>query len=219
MQRRLDFERQSAPKRPGSARDRGTPASTNGSVNAEGVASSADPPPQAAPIYNRPAVLIALGYYNGRVDGVAGSGTRAAVQRFQASRGSAQNGTITPDLLQEMRRAFSFPGSVASRLEIHGFGQELKRDELYSRNRDRTTTPRGLAPGQWGWFLALGLLLLWAATSYSSCDHYLDGGEPGAWHNACRRRPYQDRRSVQGKESGRFLSQLMLGVVEGSSAS
>jgi peptidoglycan hydrolase-like protein with peptidoglycan-binding domain len=49
--------------------------------------------------------LIALGHYNGPVDGVAGPATRAAVQRFQASRGLAQTGTITPDVVAEMRRA------------------------------------------------------------------------------------------------------------------
>ncbi len=107
MQRRLDFERQSALQNDQVQREieerrlfdewqreRAGGSSFSGSA----AAGSAD-------VTTAQRYLIALGYYNGRVDGVAGSGTRAAVQRFQANRGLSQNGTITPDLLQEMRRA------------------------------------------------------------------------------------------------------------------
>jgi hypothetical protein len=106
MQRRLDFERQSALQQDQVRREieerrlfeewqRERAGSFSGSAAAAGNADI-----KAAQRY-----LIALGHYNGPVDGVAGSATRAAVQRFQASRGLAQTGTITPDLVQEMRSA------------------------------------------------------------------------------------------------------------------
>lgn len=107
MQRRLDFERQSALQNDQVQREIEErrlfdewqrERAGGGSFSGAAAAGSAD-------VTTAQRYLIALGFYNGRVDGVAGSGTRAAVQRFQASRGLAQNGTITPDLLQEMRRA------------------------------------------------------------------------------------------------------------------
>ena len=107
MQRRLDFERQSALQNDQVQREIEErrlfdewqrERAGGGSFSGSAAAGNAD-------VTTAQRYLIALGYYNGRVDGVAGSGTRAAVQRFQASRGLAQNGTITPDLLQEMRRA------------------------------------------------------------------------------------------------------------------
>jgi len=108
MQRRLDFERQSALQQDQVQREieerrlfeewQRERAGGGGSFSGAPAAGSAD-------VTTAQRYLIALGYYNGRVDGVAGSGTRAAVQRFQANRGLTQTGTITPDLLQEMRRA------------------------------------------------------------------------------------------------------------------
>jgi hypothetical protein len=106
MQRQLDFQRQSALQQDQVQRDieerrlfdewkreRG-----GSSFSGSAVSGSVD-------ITTAQRYLIALGYYNGPVNGVAGSSTRAAVQRFQASRGLPQNGTITPDLIQEMRVA------------------------------------------------------------------------------------------------------------------
>lgn len=106
MQRQLDFQRQSALQQDQVQREieerrlfeQWKQERTGGSLSGSAAASSADI--SAAQRY-----LIALGYYNGPVDGVAGPGTRAAVQRFQADRGLAQTGIITPDLLVEMRRA------------------------------------------------------------------------------------------------------------------
>jgi hypothetical protein len=106
MQRRLDFERQSALQNDQVQReieerrlfDEWQRERAAGSFSGSADAGSAD-------VTTAQRYLIALGYYNGRIDGVAGPGTRAAVQRFQANRGLSQTGTITPDLLQEMRRA------------------------------------------------------------------------------------------------------------------
>jgi hypothetical protein len=106
MQRRLDFERQSALQSDQVQREieerrlfeEWQRERAGGSFSGSAAAGSAD-------VTTAQRYLIALGYYNGRIDGVAGAGTRAAVQRFQANRGLSQTGTITPDLLQEMRRA------------------------------------------------------------------------------------------------------------------
>jgi Putative peptidoglycan binding domain/Glycine zipper 2TM domain len=106
MQRRLDFERQSALQQDQVQREieerrlfeEWQRERAGGSFSGAPAAGSAD-------VTTAQRYLIALGYYNGRVDGVAGPGTRTAVQRFQANRGLSQTGTITPDLLQEMRRA------------------------------------------------------------------------------------------------------------------
>jgi peptidoglycan hydrolase-like protein with peptidoglycan-binding domain len=71
---------------------------------AAGSASGA-PAAGSADIGTAQRYLIALGYYNGKADGVAGASTRAAVQRFQSDRGLSPTGTVTPELVQEMRRA------------------------------------------------------------------------------------------------------------------
>jgi Putative peptidoglycan binding domain/Glycine zipper 2TM domain len=106
MQRRLDFERQSALQQDQVQREieerrlfeEWQRERAGGSFSGAPAAGSAD-------VTTAQRYLIALGYYNGPIDGVTGTGTRAAVQRFQANRGLTQTGTITPDLLQEMRRA------------------------------------------------------------------------------------------------------------------
>jgi Putative peptidoglycan binding domain/Glycine zipper 2TM domain len=105
MQRQLDFERQSALQRDQVQReieerrlfDEWRQERMGGSLSGSAAAGSAD-------VTTAQRYLTALGYYNGRIDGVDGPGTRTAVQRFQANRGLSQTGTITPDLIQEMRR-------------------------------------------------------------------------------------------------------------------
>jgi hypothetical protein len=42
------------------------------------------------------------GYYHGRIDGVAGPGTRGAVARFQSDHNLRVTGTLTPDTLQTL---------------------------------------------------------------------------------------------------------------------
>jgi hypothetical protein len=42
------------------------------------------------------------GYYHGRIDGVAGPGTRGAIARFQSDHGLHVTGTLTPDTLQTL---------------------------------------------------------------------------------------------------------------------
>jgi peptidoglycan hydrolase-like protein with peptidoglycan-binding domain len=49
-------------------------------------------------------VLARLGYAPGPVDGRMGQNTKDAIKAFQKDRGIAQNGDITPQLLQEMER-------------------------------------------------------------------------------------------------------------------
>lgn len=50
-------------------------------------------------------LLIALGLYNGAIDGLNGPATAQAVQRFQTSHGLEPTGTVTPQLIQQMRQA------------------------------------------------------------------------------------------------------------------
>jgi len=107
MQRRLDYQRQSALQQDQVQReieerrlfDEWKRERTGGTA-ASGSAAGGGADVAAAQRY-----LIALGYYNGRADGVAGPATRTAVQRFQADHGLTQTGVITPDLVMEMRRA------------------------------------------------------------------------------------------------------------------
>ncbi|MEI6350342.1 MAG: peptidoglycan-binding domain-containing protein [Verrucomicrobiota bacterium] len=42
--------------------------------------------------------LAQLGYYNGPIDGIVGSGTRAAIRAYQADNGLPVNGLITSSL-------------------------------------------------------------------------------------------------------------------------
>jgi len=48
-------------------------------------------------------LLRGLGYYNGHVDGVVGSGTTRAVKTCQRENGLAVNGQITPALINKMQ--------------------------------------------------------------------------------------------------------------------
>jgi len=48
-------------------------------------------------------LLRGLGYYNGHVDGVVGSGTTRAVKTYQRENGLAVNGQITPALINKMQ--------------------------------------------------------------------------------------------------------------------
>jgi outer membrane lipoprotein SlyB len=106
MQRRLDFERQSALQRDQVQREieerrlfeEWRQERTRGAFSGAPASSGAD-------VTSAQRYLIALGYYDGRADGRSGPGLRSAVQRFQADRGMIQTGEITPELLQEMRRS------------------------------------------------------------------------------------------------------------------
>jgi hypothetical protein len=46
--------------------------------------------------------LANAGYYNGPIDDILGSGTRAAIRQYQADNGLAVTGTITQSLLQSL---------------------------------------------------------------------------------------------------------------------
>jgi len=48
-------------------------------------------------------LLRGLGYYNGQVDGVVGSGTTSAVKAYQRDNGMAVTGQITPALISSMQ--------------------------------------------------------------------------------------------------------------------
>lgn len=46
--------------------------------------------------------LLGQGYFEGQINGTVGPATRAAIRRFQQSRGLALTGTITPELLDAL---------------------------------------------------------------------------------------------------------------------
>ena len=48
-------------------------------------------------------LLRGLGYYNGQVDGIVGSGTTSAVKAYQRDNGMAVTGQITPALISSMQ--------------------------------------------------------------------------------------------------------------------
>ncbi|TQV72458.1 peptidoglycan-binding domain-containing protein [Denitrobaculum tricleocarpae] len=48
-------------------------------------------------------LLVALGHYQGPIDGIQGGGTRAATRAFQQIKGLPQNGVLTEDLVNLMR--------------------------------------------------------------------------------------------------------------------
>ncbi len=107
MQRQLDFQRQSALQADQVQRDieerrlfeEWQRERASGSFSGSAAAAS------SADISQAQRYLTALGYYNGRIDGVNGASTRAAVERFQTNRGLPRTGTVTPALLQDMRGA------------------------------------------------------------------------------------------------------------------
>ncbi len=49
------------------------------------------------------AALNALGFAAGEPDGVIGTGSRAALRRWQAARGLTADGFLTPDLAERLR--------------------------------------------------------------------------------------------------------------------
>ena len=44
------------------------------------------------------------GYYDGKIDGYLGTGTRAAIRQFQSKAGLAEDGTPSLELLQALRK-------------------------------------------------------------------------------------------------------------------
>lgn len=46
--------------------------------------------------------LIAYGYYNGKVDGIIGKQSKAALSRFQSDYSLKVTGTITPEVLSAL---------------------------------------------------------------------------------------------------------------------
>jgi peptidoglycan hydrolase-like protein with peptidoglycan-binding domain len=73
----------------------------------------AAPQPSAA-VRDTQQRLSALGFYNGAVDGVSGPDTRAAVERFQRSRGLAVTGDLNAVTASALRNA-PVPAPAASR--------------------------------------------------------------------------------------------------------
>ena len=46
--------------------------------------------------------LYAYGYYTGQIDGIVGSGTRAALSKMQSDYGLKVTGTVTPEVLDAL---------------------------------------------------------------------------------------------------------------------
>jgi peptidoglycan hydrolase-like protein with peptidoglycan-binding domain len=73
---------------------------TTGALS-EGAAAEAGPEADVAAVQQ---VLADLGYAPGKIDGVYGEATKAAVIAFQRDRNIARTGAITPELLAELKR-------------------------------------------------------------------------------------------------------------------
>ena len=73
--------------------------------NTGGATSGPEPVPGLDPTFVRSVQieLVERGYYHGEIDGIAGSGTRSGVERFQRDAGLVVNGAIDQRLLEELR--------------------------------------------------------------------------------------------------------------------
>lgn len=60
------------------------------------------------------AALAARGYYSGAIDGLAGPQTRAAVRHYQSDEALPSDGSITPELLRQLKLRDA-PAEIASR--------------------------------------------------------------------------------------------------------
>jgi peptidoglycan hydrolase-like protein with peptidoglycan-binding domain len=72
-------------------------------------APAAPAPVSTQKVMNVQGVLQKLGYGPIEADGVFGEGTRAAIRRFEATRGLPQRGEITPALLRELSKVSGLP--------------------------------------------------------------------------------------------------------------
>lgn len=55
--------------------------------------------------------LAAIGYYEGKVDGIYGSGTRTAIMKFQSRSGIIPNGDVSYDLLNDLKSVQAVTGN------------------------------------------------------------------------------------------------------------
>jgi peptidoglycan hydrolase-like protein with peptidoglycan-binding domain len=66
--------------------------------------------------------LLSMGFYKGRVDGIFGSMTEAAVQRFQSAAGLKQDGIVGGDTLYQLDRHFrAFTANLQRKLTLIGY--------------------------------------------------------------------------------------------------
>lgn len=79
-----------------------TPAYSGTSYPPPAQASRPAPQPSAA-VSQAQDRLSRLGFYHGPIDGLAGDETTRAIESFQASRGLASTGTLTPATVEAMR--------------------------------------------------------------------------------------------------------------------
>ncbi len=100
VQRRLDYERQSALQDEQVRREieeqRMYEDWRNQRVGGGPVSSGGD-------ITQAQRLLTAHGFYNGAIDGIDGAGTQSATRAFEASQGLPQTGIVTPALISMMR--------------------------------------------------------------------------------------------------------------------
>jgi peptidoglycan hydrolase-like protein with peptidoglycan-binding domain len=104
------------------------------------------PAPQAVAPQPSPGVrdaqwrLQALGYYNGPIDGVWGSGTRMAVEDFQGSRRLAVTGQLDQPTRYALRDTASAPVSLGDPTNVRTVQNRLRQLHFYD----------GPADGVWG---------------------------------------------------------------------
>lgn len=103
--RRADFERQAELQRAQARRAMVEQRLFEQWRSERVLASAAATRASSAEIREAQRRLAALGLYRGRIDGIAGRGTTAAVRQFEVRQGLAPTGRVTPELLRELRRA------------------------------------------------------------------------------------------------------------------
>lgn len=107
MQRKLDYERQSALQQEQVKKEIAEQnlyeewkRERQGGVTPAAIGGTAD-------VMTAQRLLTALGYYRGPIDGVYGARTRSGIMQFEASQGLPQTGSLTPSIVARMRSSLA----------------------------------------------------------------------------------------------------------------
>lgn len=107
MQRQLEYEQQSAMQQAQVQRQieeqRRYEEWRRNQAGAQAVPAAGSPDHDQVVTAQR--LLRGLGLYNGPIDGIVGSGTEAAIFRFEAAHGLTASGKVTDQLIAELRAA------------------------------------------------------------------------------------------------------------------